>query len=851
MKFFHTQDVCYTFSAFVLEKIPLLPATVEVSDRGELLAAGLMEDACYLSAEGGDQAAIELTRVAGKQSGGAICHILALRCRDAAKHSCRIRHEAWVQGMGRAMHRSGYQLREIDFEEYLAATKASPGEAVWSLGKTPLRERGIQGTYVSLPVIGDVDWQGIYSALDGSGCRFSLGVIPALATDAQRGVIGQYYAKSCQAAEGMVSGLRDPVAEDARQRWKLLAEQMNRPLANVHITVQGEKAEAALVCARLRQAVPGSCFRVAEVAGYEKLTLFDLPWQLCAREAAELPITGWTCAEAAKLLAFPQQGEYFTGVAGNPLSLLPEGELLPAALTARGRGRIDLGTSCGSGQPVSLPLHAFLLHTGVFGKSGVGKTTLLKQLIRSFEKENIPVLILEPVKREYRSLVAEGSKAKVFTVESPATPLLLNPFRVPTGVKLGDYRSSLLSAFKAAFSLPDPLPALFEKAISESYRQYGWTDQSYSTDADVTVFDMAQFIRVFHRVIRTSSYSGEVKGNMMAGGGFRLQSLLERCPRTFDTLHSTEVTELLEGTVILEMGNLEPEQKSLVSSLTLIAILAWLKATRASGNSLRNMIFIDEAHALLDQGEGTTLEEKALNSTMNQLLVNLVTEIRAYGVGILFSDQSPSRIGQKLLDNVDNVIAFRLSGKEAQMLCTHIGGTEALAQGIPLLETGELVLWNHLLRRPVAVKAAAPARGAGVVSDDALVQRQKGYLSAHARQYCPYRQCQAAGCSGCSFTVREEAGKCAAQIYVARQGRLKEPEGLAAHLLRLPAALAGQDYDPGSGNFDKLCVCTAVQLIRRCALEGGLLLTENAENRLLGQLPRQERKESHGNGMGQ
>lgn len=845
MKVFHAQSAFYTFSAFVIDKIPIPRTDTDTFVRGEQLAGTLLEDACYLSADGSDQTAIELTRIAAAYSGGPIVHILAIRCRDSGQRSCRVRHEACVLGMTKALQQNGYLLHEISFEDYLSRTRGSR-EVAWGIVKSMLQERGVQGTYVSVPLIEETDWERIYSALDGSGCSFSVQVIPSLATAQERSVIQQNYAKSCQAAEGMLSNICDPVAETSRQRWKLLAEYINSPMANVHITVQGSAATAALVCARIQQAIRSGPFRVTAMPGYEALTVYDLPWKLCcgANIPVQVPFAKWTSREAAKVLAFPEQRSFFTGVPINPLSLLPEDELLPAILTQCKRGHISLGRSVRTNQSVLLPLDAFLLHTGIFGKSGVGKTTLLKQIIRGLAKENIPILILEPVKREYRSLIREQNSTKIFTVETPAMPLLINPFRVPAGVKLGDYRSSLLSAFKAAFSMPDPLPALFEKAISEAYLQYGWTDQNISADTGVTVFDLMQFIRVFQRVIRTSSYSTEVKGNMMAGGAFRLQSLIERCPRTFDTVNSTEVTDLLNGTVVLEMGKLEPEQKALVSSLTLIGILAYLKATRESAHVLRNVILIDEAHSLLDQGDGATVEEKALNSTMNQLFVNLVTEIRAYGVGIIFSDQSPTRIGEKLLDNVDNVIAFRLSGKEAEMLQTHIGAEKSLAQCLPLLSAGELVLWNHHLRQSFAIRANDPGQETSEISDAELVSRQAQYLNAHAGQYCPYTQCRAAGCGTCSFTVREEAHKCSVQIYAARRGKMTDPDQLAAHITRLPEVLVAQGYSPEKQNFRKLCRCTAVHLIRRCALESAILLTEKAEALLFRELEQQaERNE--------
>ena len=59
----------------------------------------------------------------------------------------------------------------------------------------------------------------------------------------------------------------------------------------------------------------------------------------------------------------------------------------------RGSQSLILGKSIFSSQKVFVPLEQLLLHTAVMGKSGVGKTTLLKQLIAQFQSRNIPVFL--------------------------------------------------------------------------------------------------------------------------------------------------------------------------------------------------------------------------------------------------------------------------------------------------------------------------------------------------------------------------------------------------------------------------------------------------------------------------
>lgn len=831
MKKFYDGGAYFVLTAYRITAAPVL----EDSEAGPALAKTICEDACYLSSAGSGQTAIELLRIAGRTAGSPMQHVLTIRTHDSAEQACIVRQEALEQGICSLLRQSGFTAEELSFADYKQYASAMEVGAVWALRKQDVQEYGVQETYSSPSVVEGVDWKRIYSALDGSGCRLCIQVIPSLLSDGEQQRIAKNAARCAQAVDGAVPNLRDSLAAAAAERWKYYAGERMRPFAEVNITVAGTVADAALVTARLRQAVHAASLCTVAVSDYRSYSIYNQPWKIaCAlQKAGPASFRKWTAEEASQILQLPMQGDYFIGVDRNAFSRMPEIDLLPEQLRGNQEQSLSLGTSIASSQRVSLPIAQLLLHTAVMGKSGSGKTTLLKQLIVQARRREIPVLILEPVKREYRDLAANMNNSRIFTVERPVVPLLINPFCPPKGVPLGEYRSSLLSAFKAAFSLPDPLPSVFEKAISEAYTQNGWTDRSTGEDRNVTVFDMADFVRIFRRMIARSDYSSEVKGNMMSGGALRLQSLIERCPRTFDTLHATSVEDLLSGCTVLEMGSLEPEQKSLVSALTLIRILAYLKATRQSGHQLRNVILIDEAHALLDQGDGATQEEKALNSTMTQLMMNIITEIRAYGVGVIFSDQSPSRVGGQMLDNVDNVISFRLSGEEAELLRAHIGAEDRLCEVLPLMSAGEFVLKNRFLRSALPVRMDAPPEGEqqNHVSDDHILKTHAMYLAAHAKDYCPYVLCAQAGCSHCTAAVREAANMLAAGIFA--QHKLHTPENLAAHIVGIPAVLASQGNDAHGALFQKKCGCVAVHLLRKCALENGISFGAKTAARLL------------------
>lgn len=833
MKKFFDGGEYFVLTSYRIKTVPI----AEDNEVGLTLAKTICEDACYLSSAGTGQTSIEILRIAGRKMGSRIHHLLTIRTHDSSEQDCVVRQEALEKGILSLLHQSGFTAEEVPFDGYKKHISVMEADSVWALMKQDIQEYGIQETYTSPSVVESVDWKRIYSVLDGSGCGLCIQIIPALLSDNERRLIAKNTARCAQAIDGVVPNLRDGLAAASAERWKYYAKEITHPFAEVNIVVAGTVADAALVTARLKQSVQEATFRTVAVSEYQRYSIYNQPWKIShdLKKADAASLTKWTSDEISQIFQLPVQGSYFIGIDRNAFSLMPEVDLLPEQLTCDDKESLYLGRSVYSSQRLFVPLEQLLLHTAVMGKSGVGKTTLLKQLITQFQRRSIPVLILEPVKREYRDLVAGMKNSRVFTVERPVVPLLINPFYVPKDVPLGEYRSSLLSAFKAAFSLPDPLPSLFEKAISEAYTLNGWTDASTSEDSNVSIFDMADFVRVFKRVIARSSYSNEVKGNMMSGGAFRLQSLIDRCPRTFDTIHSTSVGDFLNGCAVLEMGSLEPEQKSLVSALTLISILAHLKSTRQSDHQLRNIILIDEAHALLDQGEGATQEEKALNSTMTQLMINIITEIRAYGVGVIFSDQSPSRVGGRMLDNVDNIISFRLSGEEAEMLREHIGADTNLRDVLPLMSAGEFVLKNRFIRSalPARMDYSPENEHMKHVSDEHIVKTHTKYLTVHAKDYCPFAFCEKAGCNHCSAAVREEANMFAEQIFAERQLKLSTPEEVAAHIVRIPTVLSFRINAENADMFRKKCGCTAVHLLRKCSMENGISFGAQAATKLL------------------
>lgn len=147
-----------------------------------------------------------------------------------------------------------------------------------------------------------------------------------------------------------------------------------------------------MVTARIKQSIKGAAFRTIAVSEYRQYGIYNQPRKIAhdLKKADTASLHKWTSGEVSQIFQLPTQCDFFVGIERNVFSLMPEVDLLPEQLTSSGNQSLILGKSIFSSQTVFVPLEQLLLHTAVMGKSGVGKTTLLKRLIAQFQSRFFP-----------------------------------------------------------------------------------------------------------------------------------------------------------------------------------------------------------------------------------------------------------------------------------------------------------------------------------------------------------------------------------------------------------------------------------------------------------------------------
>jgi len=475
-----------------------------------------------------------------------------------------------------------------------------------------------------------------------------------------------------------------------------------------------------------------------------------------------------------------------------------------------------------------ISLNDFTKHGLIVGMPGSGKTNFSLGLLLQFWNDfKIPFLAIEPTKNEYRSLIDNIQDLQIFTPgKSNISPYIINPFLPPKGVTVESYVPSLMTAFKAAFSMPNPLPDIFLASINECYNEYGWKPDSTIEEKTVQKFGLYEFIKVFKRRIQNMDYKGDVKSNMESAGVVRLVSLIEQNSSIYDNIHTIPIEDLLQKPTVIELNAINnKEQKSLIMALLLILICVYTKNNVAGDGELKNVMLIDEAHVLLTGGGSKGEESADSQGSTIEALEDMIAEIRSYGTSIIIADQSPTKVGRSIVANTNVKIIFKLVEKENKnAISTATNMTEADYDILGRLGVGEAMLHYGRVYTPLHIKTYNVLDRAKIrpVIFDVEIAALSTYWQGHADLLIPHIECgYNSECRhDCDFKVRNNADFLATRLKNSLLPRIQDRvefiktlQGLGTHLKELLAE------NPNIIFSWHLYNCVKIKFLRKVMLE--------------------------------
>jgi hypothetical protein len=336
-----------------------------------------------------------------------------------------------------------------------------------------------------------------------------------------------------------------------------------------------------------------------------------------------------------------------------------------------------------NGYNVFFPLNLFSKHAFLAGVPGSGKTNSMLHLATMLKRTNIPFLILEPVKREYRALakLEDMSNLIIFSPSAHTDfPLHINPFEFPQGLTLSEHIGRLVSVFEGSFPLEPPMPFILDTAIQRIYEAKGWMANTVN-DGSMPYPTLSELYARIEAEIAMTDYSDEISGNLKSALQVRIGSLLRReMGDVFDVSESTIRPEkILSNSILVELEDMGTGPANFLTLMMCTLIRESLKIDRSKNDRpLKHVIFIEEAHNLIGpKAVETTGEDADPKLAATAFIVRMLAEVRALREGIIIADQLPTAMAPEVLKNTGLKIAHRITASDDREI---LGGTMSASE---------------------------------------------------------------------------------------------------------------------------------------------------------------------------
>lgn len=491
---------------------------------------------------------------------------------------------------------------------------------------------------------------------------------------------------------------------------------------------------------------------------FEKL-LWSSPWGPTQATADKIRLP-YLCGARSATAAFRFPISVKGGVPGIAVRQVPPDFEPGPRPDKAGEDEIHIGDFHRGGAAV-VRLRDLTRHTLITGFTGTGKTnTVLYLLDQLWRSKSIPFLVIESAKKEYRTL----SKVKgfeddllIFTLGDETTsPFRLNPFELLPGVRLEAHLGKLQACFDAALPQFGILPSIIAEALENIYKSKEWklTDKAGEDEERLypTMRDM--FAEVI-RVAESRGYAGETYQNIRAAAAGRIGGLLRGSKgRMFGSQRSFPADIIFHKPVILEMNDLNEDDKA----LTMMFILTWLREYRELHKSkeLNHVTVVEEAHNVLSNVQSSGNQEVSADTKAKAVAAfsNMLSEVRAYGEGLVISDQSPEKLAPDAMRNTNLQIAHQLRDmRDREAVARAMIMDDSQRDFLGKLGVGAAAFFRTGIEKATFIQVPEYKDAAGFdypPEDEEIQEKMRPFQEQHFHASLPFDGCRFCG-SPCNF----------------------------------------------------------------------------------------------------
>ena len=405
------------------------------------------------------------------------------------------------------------------------------------------------------------------------------------------------------------------------------------------------------------------------------------------------------------------------------------------------------------GNIVNLDLNSFTSHCFIAGSTGSGKSNTTSVLLGALITKNIPFLVIEPAKGEYKQEFGSLPGIHIFSTNPRYGQMLrLNPFWFDAeNIHVLEHLDRLIEIFNACWEMYAAMPAILKAAAEQIYIRKGWDilNSVYLGEGKPKFPTFADMLAVLPEIIKSSSYSTDTQGDYTGALVTRVASLANGISgQIFCADMAIDDSVLFDENTIVDLSRVgSSETKSLIMGLLVMKLTEYRTAQAIGSNSkLRHITVIEEAHNLLKRTSTAQGQESAnLIGKSVEMISNSIAEMRTYGEGFIIVDQSPTAVDISAIKNTNTKIIMRLPEKSD---CEAVGNAMALGEDqvkeLAKLPTGVAAVIQNNWLEAVLVKiyrATENYRGSMDPIDTTVLRELRGVIATQVvRQYFDARR---------------------------------------------------------------------------------------------------------------
>ncbi len=387
--------------------------------------------------------------------------------------------------------------------------------------------------------------------------------------------------------------------------------------------------------------------------------------------------------------------------------------------------------------PISLK--KLIKHSLVTGITGSGKSTTCMRLLSELHQRHLPFLVIEPAKDEYVEWAMQINATlpphspdrisvympgvKTWRGQKLEDQLTLNPFDLvwlseETTPQVLSHIDRLKSILNGVFPMQEVLPILMEDLLFHIYSKCGKDWLSDQLPAFGTARPtLSHLVDSIQRVIQGKGYEERVRANLTAALQTRVDSLRRGWKRQlFDQPKSTPWEVIFDRPAIINLSHLGDDADKAFTMAVLLQFLyeyrlaqhELLTQEECKDNHLRHLAVIEEAHRILLKVASGSIEQANPQAKVAEMFTNILSEIRAYGQGLMIVDQVPARLVPDAIKNTNLKIVHRLvaaDDRDAMSACMALTPEQSTiinrlrpGQAIVCGEQDDMAAWVQILK---------------------------------------------------------------------------------------------------------------------------------------------------------